>query len=599
MTDMKAWRVRCLAVVVAAAAGRAASLSAAAPSARPTPAPPAAVARAGYDPAPDQLRPAEVVSTAGVVVSGSEQASKAGAAVLAAGGNAVDAAVATAFALGVTEPMTSGLGGEAFILIHGADGRVTAIDGSCYAPRLARADELLVARAAADRGYMQGYRSAAVPGSLAAFAYALERYGTKSLAEVLAPAIDLAEFGYTLTPTSADEIETYAYYLRPHQAISALLLKGFTDTWERGHVFCSSDLARTLRRIAAAGADDFYHGAIADEIDADMTRNGGYIRKADLERVRAVEREPLRDGYRGLGLLTFPYPGGGGALLEMLHILEAFPPDLMKGDSPDRLHALIEAGRIASADSQNSRLPLPLLDRQLADRRWAASRAKLIRFDRALRQSEISGQAFDPYLTLGTTHVSVVDRWGNAVGLSQTVGGFFGACVITPGLGFLYNSNLNAFNLTDPRDPRFVAPGRPAVTALTPTIVLKDGRPVAVLGSAGSERTVPSLGCVVSQIADRGLGVCEAVAAPRALWGSNFADPRAFVELAGEITPEHADVLEKRGFTGMYRLLFPARLGDISAFGGANAVAIDPATGVLRGVPDPRRSAAAAAPGSP
>jgi len=279
----------------------------------------------------------------------------------------------------------------------------------------------------------------------------------------------------------------------------------------------------------------------------------------------------------------------------MLHILETFPPELLQGDSLDRLHVLIEAGRIASADSQNSRLPLPLLDRQLADRRWAQARARLIRFDRALLQNEISGEAFDPFLTLGTTQVSVVDRWGNVVGLSQTIGGFFGSCEITPGLGFIYNSNMNAFNLTDPLNPHFAAPGRAATTALAPTIILKDGKPVAVLGSAGSERVVPSLGCVISQVADRGLDMCQAVAAPRAIWGTNWADPRAFLELAGEITPERVDALEKRGFRGLYRLKFPARLMDISAFGGTNAVAVDPLTGLLRGVPDPRRSGMAAA----
>ncbi len=555
-------------------------------------------AQSGYVRAPEQLQPVEVVSTAGVVVSGSEQASRAGAAVLEAGGNAVDAAVATAFALGVTEPMTSGLGAEAFILIYGADGRVVAIDGSCYAPLLARAPEFMAARAATDRGYLQGYKAAAVPGSLAALAYAVERYGTKSLAEVLAPAIDLAEFGYKLTPTSEAEVMSLAYLLRPFPSVSALLLKDVTDTWEPGHLYCASDLAATLRRIAEVGADDFYRGAIADAIDADMTRNGGYIRKSDLERVRAVEIQPLRDSYRGYGLVTFPYPGGGGALLEMLHILETFPPELLRDDSLDRLQALIEAGRIAMADSQNSRLPVMLLDRQLADRRWAAQRAKLVRFDRALFDHEISAEAFDPFLTLGTTQVSVVDRWGNVVGLSQTVGGFFGACVVTPGLGFIYNSNLNAYNLTDPLNPHYLAAGRRAMTALTPTIILKDGKPFVVLGSAGSERVVPSLGCVVSQIADRGLALQEAVAAPRAIWGSNWAEPRAFVELAGEITPERADALEKRGFKGIYRLMFPARLMDISAFGGTNAVAIDPRTGVLSGVPDPRRSGAAAAPGT-
>ena len=170
------------------------------------PTPPATARTSGYERSPYDLWPVEVTSVNGMVVSGSEQASKAGAAILEAGGNAVDAAVATAFALGVTEPMTSGLGAETFILIYGADGQAHAIDGSCYVPRLARPAELQGVRAAADRGYFQGYKSITVPGSLAALAYAIERHGTKSLAEVLAPAIDLADFGFTFTATSDSEI---------------------------------------------------------------------------------------------------------------------------------------------------------------------------------------------------------------------------------------------------------------------------------------------------------------------------------------------------------------------------------------------------------
>ena len=566
------------------------------PLAAAEPAPQAAAVRPGYVKSPHDLRPAEVESPDGVVVSGSEGASRAGAAMLEAGGNAIDAAVAAAFALGVTEPMTSGLGAETFILIRLADGRTFAIDGSSYVPIHARRLDLQKTRAAAARGYLQGYESAAVPGSLAALSYALGRYGTKTLAEVLGPAIELADFGYTMSPSSVAEVESLRRYLLRQDYVIGLLLKDPNEAWGPGHVFCASDLANTLRRIAANGAEDFYSGKIADEIDADMRRNGGYIRKDDLERVRAVELQPLRDSYRGLQVITFPYPGGGASLLETLHILEAFPTDLLRGESLDRLHLLIEAARIAWFDGQTSRLPLPLLDQQLADRRWGAERAKLIRFDRALLQSEIVGGAFEPNLALGTTQVSVVDRWGNFVGLSQTLGGFFGATVATPGLGFLYNSHLNAFDFTNPFSPNFLAPRRVPMTTLTPTIVLKDGRPLFVLGGAGSERVVPTIASVISAVADRGLDLREAVATPRAIWGTNWGDPRAFVELAGDITPERVDALEKQGFRGSFRLGFPAGLADLAAFGGTNVAGIDPATGMFVGVPDPRRTGAAAAP---
>jgi len=595
---MKTRWMQCLTVVAATVSALAASLpaensgqQAARPPATPTP-----TTKSGYVRSPEQLTPPQVVSTRGVVVSGSEDASRAGAAVLEAGGNAVDAAVAAAFALGVTEPMTSGLGSETLILIRMADGRLRAIDGSSFVPNLANPDELHRLRDAAPRGYLQDYKSIAVPGSLAALSYAVQHYGTKPLPEVMAPAIDLADFGFKMTVTSTAEIEGLAHFLRPHEHLADLLLRNFTEAWGPDHVFCGAELAATLRRIAASGPDEFYRRSIADEINADMTLHEGYIRKADLVTVRAIERQPIRDTYRGLEVISFPSPGGGASLVELLHILEQFPPTLLHDESLDRLHLLIEAARIAWVDVQDSKRPPFLLDRHLTDRAWAAERAKLIRFDRTLRPDEISGETIEPYLTLGTTQVSVVDRWGNVVGLAQTLGGFFGACVITPGLGFIYNSNLNAFSFTNPSDPHYAVPGRAVMTALTPTIILKEGRPILVVGSAGSERVIPTLASVVTSVADRNLGPREAVGAPRAMWGTNWGDPRAFVELAGEITPEKVDALEKRGFKDIYRLMFPARWMDISAFGGTNSVFIDPATGVATGVADPRRSGGAAAP---
>lgn len=588
----------CLAVFLLAAVGcllPALAAEPAQPSSEGSPASPS-TGTPGVAELPYQLWPLEVISSNGVVVSGSEQASRAGAAVLEAGGNAVDAAVATAFALGVTEPMTSGLGSETFILIYTADGDTHAIDGSCYVPRLASPDEFQKVRVAAERGYVQGYKAIAVPGSLAALTYALHRYGTTSLAEVLAPAIELADFGYNLNSSTHGELTYLSFLVRHQEYVADLFLKNFTDTWGPNHLFCASDLANTLRRIARNGPQDFYGGHIADEIDADMERHGGYVRKADLMRVRAVERTPIRASYRGLEVITFPFPGGGASLVEMLHILENFPSQLLRDDSLDRLHLLVEAARITWADDLDSKVPLVVLDRWLTDRGRAALRAKLIRFDRALLPSEITGGPPERHIAEGTTQVSVVDRWGNAVALSQTVGGFFGATVATPGLGFLYNANLNAFNTTNPSSPYYLRPGQVPMTTLAPTIILKDGKPLLVLGGAGSDRVVPTIAAVISGFADSGLDPCAAVASPRAIWGTNWGDPRAFVELAGETTPEKVDALEKQGFQNIFRLAFPASWMDLEALGGTNVVFIDPRTGLLHGVADPRRSGFAAAP---
>jgi len=549
-----------------------------------------------YAESPYQLLPVEVASHDGMVVSGSEEASHAGALILEQGGNAVDAAVATALALGVAEPTTSGLGGETLMLVYLNDGRAVAIDGSCYVPFEVRLDELQAEKNRARNGIFHGYKSIAVPGSLAALAHAVARYGTMSLAQVLAPAIEIADFGYRMNLTELGNIENYGTKLRQQNHVAELFLKDWTGAWGQDHLYCASGLADTLRRIARGGAAEFYRGSIAAQIEADMRKNGGYVRRADLAQVRAVERDPLRGSYRGYNLVSFPYPGGGGMLLELLAILETYPAELLKGDSLDRLHLLIEASRIANTDNVTSHLPPELLDRQLANRAWAAQRAKLIRFDRALVGSEISGDAPDPYLAVGTTQVSVVDRWGNIVALAQTVGASFGSGMSTEGLGFMWNSNLNAFDVGNPQNPYHVRPGKPAKTSMSPTVVLKDGRPFLVIGSAGSDRVVPTVVSVISGIVDRGLGACDAIAAPRAMWGSNYGPLRPWVELAGEITPEKAAALEKRGFEGMYQLKFPARWPDLMLFGATNAIFFDPETGATVGVGDPRRLGVAVAP---
>ncbi|HQU34411.1 MAG TPA: gamma-glutamyltransferase, partial [Thermoanaerobaculaceae bacterium] len=527
---------------------------------------------------------------------GAPEAARAGAAILAAGGNAVDAAVATAFALGSAEPVTSGIGGQAFLLIYLKDGRSVAIDGSCVVPALANPAELQAIRNVGD---VRGYKSIAVPGTLAALAYALERYGTKSLAEVLAPAIDIAEFGFHMNTTELANVETYANKIQRGGYLADTFLKGFTGLWPPEHVFCSGDLAATLRRIARLGPDEFYHGRIADEIETDMVRNGGYVRKADLVQVRAIERPPLRGSYRGLDIITFPYPGGGGSLLEMLNILESFPPELLRGESLDRLHLLLEAGRITLHDLIAPTVPLPLLDRELAEKSHGAERARLIRFDRALRDREISDTDAAPYLVIGTTQVSVADRDGNVVALTQTIGASLGSGVATPGLGFAYNSNLDAFNYTNPLSPFFLAPGKVPATTLAPTIVLKDGKPFLAFGSAGSERIVPSMAVVLSAIADRGDDLRQAVATPRAVWGFDDQGQKGYLELAGEITPERAAALEKQGFRRSYEQGFPARWIDLMVFGGTNALLIDPDGHTFTGVGDPRRQGVAVAPGPP
>jgi gamma-glutamyltranspeptidase/glutathione hydrolase len=546
---------------------------------------------------PPQLQTAEETSAYGMVASSIPDASRAGARILEQGGNAVDAAVATAFALGVGDPFYSGIGGLSYILIHLNDGRDVAIDGSVRAPITVVPGDLEVLK---ERGELYGYKTIAPPTTPATLAFALKRYGTMSLAQVLAPAIELAEFGHAFLPLAQFIVEDDEFLprLRRNDFLARTFLKDGSDPWPLGHLYCQPVLAQTMRRMVNRGVEDFYSGQIAGAMAADILANGGFVSKADLALVGIVERTPVRGHYRGLDIVSFPYPGGGDIVVEALHILETFPSDLLQHNSVDRLHLLLEAEHVSMWDYGAS-IWSPLLSRTSTGTEHAKQRAALIRLDQALHDNEIfPGQAHTP-LERETTHVSVVDRFGNAVSLTQSLGD--GSYVATPSLGFHYNSLLESYDYLNRRSPVFLSPLRILPTTMAPTILLCNGAPFLVLGSPGSGRIPAIVVTVVSNVVDRGMALRDAVAEPRVLFNSpdeRYKD-RIFVELAGTTTQAKADELEARGFLSQHRLTFPATQEDHYPFGGVNAVMVDPATGSLVGVGDPRRQGAAAAPTSP
>jgi gamma-glutamyltranspeptidase/glutathione hydrolase len=538
---------------------------------------------------PVELRTVEVVSRDGMVAAGTQEAARAGAAVLAAGGNAVDAAVAVGFALGASDLAFAGLGGQAYLLVRMADGRAVAIDGSALVPRAASRTELQRLR---DTDAAWGHRMVAAPGALAALVHALERYGTRRLPELIAPAIEIAETGSRLTRPQRGFLANYLHKIRESDYLSSLILKDGVDPWEPEHVFCYPDLAVTLRRIAALGPREFYVGGIAARIEADMQANGGYLRRSDLAQVRPVERQPLRARYRDCEVLGFPSPGGGGSLLAALQMLDRFPPALVTGDSLDRLQLLVEAVRIAMIDAADSRAPAELAQVQLLDPARAARRAALIRFDRALTDAEITDVAPRTWFEKDTTHFSVADRFGNVVAATLSLGRGWGAGTATPGLGFPHNALLEGFDYLDPASRAYLEPARRPLTTMSPTIVLRNGRPLLLLGSAGTERIISSTLQPLVNVVDGGMSLGDAVSRPRVLWGGN-QDRKVYLELAGEITVERADALAARGYPTMYRHVFPGDAANLGAFGCVNAVLIDHARGVFIGVGDPRREGTA------
>ena len=533
---------------------------------------------------PDLLWTREAASPRGVVVTNSDTASAAGARVLERGGNAVDAAITAAFVLGVTSPGSAGLGGQTYILLHLPDGRDLAIDGSCRAPAGLRPDEMHETRD--QYGSYYGYTSIATPGTLAAMALALERFGTLTLAEAIAPAIEAAETGAPWSPALRAFLGKYYWALLDSPTLSSLFLRDGIEAWGEQHSYCNPDLACLLRRLADRGAADFYRGAIAAGMAADIAANGGWVRGGDLALMQAEIREPVRGRYRGFDVVSFPSPGRGAAVVEALGILDRFPSDLLAADSPDRLHLLVEACRLAHADSTPLQRPVRAPDDLAADAAYVGARAALIRLDRALTQHEISSTPLSTLAAGGTTQISVADDAGTVVSLSQTLGNTFGALVGTAGYGFPYNNLISGFELDDPRRWRYARPFQAPMTGMAPTILLKDGAPYLAVGSAGSDRILSIVVNIVSNLVDRRLPLCEAVTAARAIWGGMPGDTAAF-ELVDPITAADADTLRARGFTTRLRT-YPADSLALTEFGGANAIVVAP-DGTVTGAGDPRR----------
>jgi gamma-glutamyltranspeptidase/glutathione hydrolase len=544
------------------------------------------------NPLPSQLRTSEDVSRYGMVASSIPDASRAGARILDEGGNAVDAAVATAFAVGVCDPFYSGIGGVTYILIHLSNGSDVAVDGSPRVPIRVVPEELEVLK---EKGTLYGYKTIAAPTTPAVLAFALKRYGTMSLARVLAPAIEFAEYGHPFLPLAQGivEDEKYLHKIWRNAFLSRTFLMDGSDPWPPGHVYCQPALAATLRRLARHGVEDFYSGQIASAMVADILANGGYVSRSDLALVQPTEYPPARGRYRGLDVVSFPFPGGGNIVVDMLAILDDFPRELLAQESVDRLHLLLEAERIGMRDTILEE-PSPLRLQAILDPMGAERKAALIRFDRALRPQEISNNPHRPFPEEDTTQVSAVDRFGNAVSLTQSLGN--GSYAATPSLGFPYNSVLESFDFLDRRSPIFLSPMRILPNTMSPTILLCNGAPFLVLGSPASGRIPAIVVSVISNVVDRKMSLLEAVVAPRVLFNvpnEEYEDP-IFIEIAGTVTLEKADELRARGFASQHRLTFPAKQNDLYPFGGVNAVMLDPSTGMLVGVGDPRREGAAA-----
>jgi gamma-glutamyltranspeptidase/glutathione hydrolase len=564
-------------VLAAAIANGSALINAATRTGLPVPAPPThSVARSDF----------------GMVATGSPEASSAAVKILEMGGNAIDAAVAAALTLGVADPDASGLGGMTYMVIHLTSGQTLVIDGTSPTPMAVdpvRLQELKT------EGRLLGHELAAVPTTLAVLERARSRFGTLDLATLIEPAIATAEKGYRLGPT---QIIWTDYYRE--ELLSSGYLRGITypdgdNVGQVGKLVCRPDLAQTLRRIARDGVRTFYRGRMADQIEDDMIRNGGFLRKTDLARLRVKEVLPVHTTYRDVDVLTFPPPGGGTALVEVLNILESFPTNFLAEDTAARHHVLLETFRIALADrglAPANSDPLQRGFSPASSKMHARRRATMIEPGKLIPDTDLYGEVGPECAPPGesTTHVSVVDRWGNVVSLTQTLGRSWGAKVATPGLGFPYNSFLETFNYERPQCPGYLQPHLPCPTDMAPTIVLaEDGTLLAALGSPGSDLIASIVANVISNLVDRHMGLEEAIAVPRVLFGGLEEALGPYIEVTPPITGADVDALETMGHTIAERFSYPAVSRTIVLYGGVNAVGWDADEMTFVGVGDGRR----------
>lgn len=547
---------------------------------------------------------AAVEAQHGMVASAHYLASEAGVEILRRGGNAVDAAVATGLALAVVYPNAGNLGGGGFMVIHLADGRDTVIDYRETAPAAATRGMYLAPDGRLIKGAGSstvGWRASGVPGTVAGFALALQKYGSGKVdwADVVAPALRLAREGHIVSQGSAASLQGDIDLLEQFPASKRIFLHGGA-LWQPGERWVRTELAGTLDRLAEHGPDEFYHGETAQRIAAAMQANGGTITLADLAAYRAVERPPLRGRYRGYDIVTMPPPSSGGlCLLQMFAMLEPHDVAALGHDSAAKYHLFAAVMKRAYRDRAEYmgdpafvQVPVkPLLDPAYVRQRMADFSP-----DHATPSTEIEPGlgAFTPqpppHESTETTQFSVVDAAGNAVSNTYTLNGNYGSGVTIPGTGILMNNEMDDFTskLGAPNkfgliqgEANVIAPGKRPLSSMTPTLVFKDGQLLLATGSPGGSSIINTVLQVISNVVDFRMPVSQAVEAPRIhhQWMPDVLTYERYGMSADTVERLRAigyTLKERKSYEGPYQ-------------GDAETVMIDPDTGFRLGAADPRK----------
>jgi gamma-glutamyltranspeptidase/glutathione hydrolase len=536
-----------------------------------------------------------------MVASIREVASRVGVEIMQAGGNAVDAAVATGFALAVVYPQAGNLGGGGFLLLRTASGEVHFVDFREKAPAAATENMYLDAHGNVIPNLsVVGYKAVGVPGSVAGLVYAEKKFGKLTLAEVMAPAIKLARDGFPLLSQEVADIK-HEKRLADFRD-SRRIFQRDGNFYRPGEVLKQPELARTLDRIAK-DPDDFYHGALAHELAAAIQKGGGLVTPADLAGYEVKEREPVRGTYRGYDIISAPPPSSGGtALIEILNILEGFDLAKIGNRSAETIHLTVEAFRRAFYDRADfmgdpdfSRIPVP----QLIDKKYAAAWRNTIDPAHASPSTSLKRPPFENLERVAdarraairepqnTTHYSVVDSEGNAVAVTTTLNDEFGSRATAEGLGFLLNDEMDDFAskqgvpniyglIQGPANA--IGPGKRPLSAMTPTIVLKDGKLFLVLGSPGGPRIITTVANILMGVVDFGLDIQQSVDAPR--FHHQWLPDQIDVE--DTLSPDTMNVLRSKG----YKLSVKHGVDQYPADG--ECVMIDPKTGERLGASDDR-----------
>lgn len=495
----------------------------------------------------------------GAVVTAHPLASEVGLQVLKKGGNAVDAAIAVKFALAVVYPNAGNLGGGGFLVYRSHEGEVASLDFREKAPAKAHRDMYLDPQTGDPIKDLSlyGHLASGVPGSVAGMDQAHQRYASLEWKELIEPAIRLAQDGFEITERQAEEFNRYQERFRKFNPNGAAIIR--ENAWQAGDRFTQPELAETLKRIAEQGRDGFYKGETAELIAAEMQRGGGIISRSDLEDYQAVWRDPVVGEYKGHRIISMPpSSSGGAALLALLQSVESYPLAQWGFQSDSTIRAMVEAERRIYADRATHlgdadfyRVPLE----QLTDAAFNQQRMEAVQLDKATPSDSVSAAVFPGYESEETTHYSIVDPQGNAVSLTTTINGSYGSGVWVDGAGFLMNNEMDDFSVK-PGSPNMfgllggkansIEPGKRMLSAMTPTIVEKNGQLKMVVGTPGGSTIITSVFQTILNVLEFGMNAQESVDAPR--FHHQWKPDRIDVE-SDAIAPEIRHSLTEDGYT--------------------------------------------------